>query len=125
MITFSAFKIAENRFLDEKTGKLKIKYFVVFTDTGATARYLSRLRPSVPILAITQDKQVRDQLCLSFGVQPFYYKFPHGKIRSTKFGLKFLKNKGIIKKGEQAIVIYGKHWGIPGQTNTIRVEKIS
>ena len=125
LITFSAFKIAENSFLDEKTGKLKIRYFIVFTDTGATARYLSRLRPSIPILAITQDKQVRDQLSLSFGVQAFCYKFPHGKIRSTRFGLEFLKKKRMVKKGEQTIVIYGKQWGIPGQTNTVRVEKIS
>lgn len=119
-ITLSAYRIMTSQYIT----KMKIKSFVVFTDTGATARFLSRLRPTTPILAITDDQKVRDQLCLSYGVIPFYRKFPQGQIRSTKYALKYLKKKGVLKKGEQTILIYGKHWGIPGGTNTIRVEEV-
>jgi pyruvate kinase len=124
LITFSAFKLINNKHQGDFVDKLDIKAFVVFTDTGATARYLSRLRPAVPIYAVTQTKEVQDQLCLSYGIQPWVFKFPQGEIRSTKLALNFLKEKKVLVKKDKVIVIYGKHWGVPGETNTIRVEEI-
>jgi len=119
-MTLSASKILTSQYIAE----MKVKSFVVFTDTGATPRFLSRLRPTTPIVAITNNKQTRDQLCLSYGVIPFYHKFPQGKIRSTKYALEFLKKKGNLKKGERVVLIYGKQWGTSGGTNTIRVEEV-
>ena len=124
VIAYSAYKMIVGNFEKKLLKEQKIKSFVVFTDRGVTAKFLSRLRPSIPILAISDNRQARDQLCLSYGVIPFYQKFPSGKITSTKYGLLCLKKKGVIKKGDQVIVTYGKQWGTPGQTNTIRVEKI-
>lgn len=34
------------------------------------------------------------------------------------------EKKKILKKGNQVVIIYGKQWGVPGQTNTIRVEEV-
>lgn len=124
LITFSAFKLINNKHQGDFFEKLNIKAFVVFTDTGATARFLSRLRPSIPIYAMTQNHQVRDQLCLSYGVFPCYYKFPQGEIRSTQVALAYLKEKKVLAKKDRVVIIYGKNWGIPGETNTIRVEEI-
>jgi len=124
MVVYSAYKMIENKFLDEVLEKLKIRSFVVFTDTGKTAEFLSRLRPSIPVLAITNDQRVRDKLCLVHGVIPLCHKFPKGQIRSIKYGLIYLKTKGFLKRGDRIISIYGRQWGVPGGTNTIRVEKI-
>ncbi|MBL7159398.1 pyruvate kinase [Candidatus Microgenomates bacterium] len=124
MIAFSAHKIIEGQLFEEFLEKINITNFVVFTDTGTTVRFLSRLRPSIPILVITDDKWVRDQLCLSYGVIPFFHKFPKGSIRSTKYGLLHLKKKGVLQKGDRVITIYGKQWGVSGETNTIRVEEV-
>lgn len=124
MITFSAYKLINNKHKGEFMRKLNIKAFVVFTDTGATARYLSRLRPAMPIYAVTQNKSVQDQLCLCYGIYPTVCQFPQGEIRSTRFGLNFLKEKKFLQKGDKVIMVYGKQWGVPGETNTIRVEEI-
>lgn len=120
VVSFSAMKMLNNKYFENNHPR----GFVVFTDSGVTVRFLSRLRPSIPIFAITDNKQVRDQLCLFYGVCPFYHKFPHGRIRSTRYALEFLKRKGVLKKDDRVILIYGKQWGIPGGTNTIRVEEI-
>ncbi len=124
LMTFSAFKLINNKYQGDFEDKLDIKAFVVFTDTGATARYLSRLRPAVPIYALTQTKEVQDQLCLSYGIQPLVFKFPQGEIRSTRWALDFLKEKKALVKKDKVIMIYGKDWGVPGETNTIRVEEV-
>ncbi len=126
VMTFSAYKIAQNKHSLHFLKQLKLKCFVVFTDTGKTARYLARLRPPIPIIALTQEKTTRDQLCLAYGVRPVYYRFPQNKatIRSTKTALMFLKKKRLLKKGDRVVTIYGRQWGVSGQTNTIRLEEI-
>jgi len=124
LITFSAHKLIQNKHKSEFIKALNIKAFIVFTDTGATARYLSRFRPSVPIISVSEDKQIRDQLCLSYGVKPVCYTFPEGEMRSTKAALLNLKNRKILEQGDRVVVIYGKQWGVAGQTNTIRVEEV-
>lgn len=119
-ITFSAYKMSESEFLEQMT----VDYFVVLTDSGKTARFLSRFRPQIPIIAITNNKTTQDQLCMSYGVKPFLYKYPKGKVRSTKKVLQALKKSKMVSKGDQVIVIYGKQWGVSGNTNTIRVEEV-
>lgn len=101
-----------------------IAKFVVLTEGGHTARVLSSYRPSIPIIAVTQDKKVRNQLCLSYGVRAVCRCFPEGQIYSVGRILRYLKNKGYLKAGERVIITYGKIWGKPGKTNTIKVETI-
>ena len=102
-----------------------ISKFIVLTEGGHTARLLSSYRPKLPIIAVTQDKQVRDQLCLSYAVTPVYRRFPQGQIFSVGRILRRLKSKGYLKAGERVIVVYGKIWGKPGKTNTIKLETIN
>lgn len=124
VMTFSAHKIAKNKHDLDVINRLNLKGFVVLTDRGATAQFLSRLRPPLPIFALTPNKHVRDQLCLSYGVTPFYFKFPEGEIKTSKSVLNYLKEKKALKKGDRVIVLYGRTWGVSGQTNTVRVEEI-
>ncbi|MBC7074233.1 hypothetical protein H5T58_02515, partial [Candidatus Parcubacteria bacterium] len=54
--------------------KFAVKAFLVLTKTGTMARMLSRLKPKIPILALTNDKKIQHQLSLYFGVYPFLTK---------------------------------------------------
>lgn len=98
--------------------------FVVMTDAGETARLLSRYRSSLPILAVTENDKVRDQLCLSYGVVPYYYRFPKGELHSTRLVLDFLKKRGVLLRGQKVILIHGEGWGTPGRTNSVRVQEV-
>lgn len=112
--------------LAEKDYKFKKKLvgFVVMTDEGETARLLSRYRNQLPIFGVTQDKKVRDQLCLSFGVVPFYFRFPKGQLHSVKLVLEFLKKKGVLEAGQKVILVHGEGWGTPGRTNAVRIQEV-
>ena len=106
-----------------------VKAFVVMTETGMTARMLSRLRPNLPIIALTNDKNVRDQLCLSYGVVPLVLKHKsdihkrRGEV-DIKLILNQVKESGYIKKGDKVILIYGEDWGTPGKTSIMRIQEV-
>ena len=115
---------AYNLFKASQMLKKNPKMFLVLTETGQTARFLSRFRPKKPIVAITDRREIRDKLFLSYGVIPFYLKYPKGKIHSLKTVFSFLMRRKVLKKGDFVVVVRGKSWGEPGKTNTISVEQI-
>lgn len=97
---------------------------VVFTETGTTARKLSRFRPRVPIIAITEDDKVRDELCLSYGVTPLLMEFPEGDIVSVDPIIEDLKRMKVVEKGQRLLFIHGHRWREPGLTNTLSLKEV-
>jgi len=97
---------------------------VVFTETGRTARDLSRFRPHVPIYAITEDEKTRNQLNLSYGVIPYLVSLPDGVVLEIDKVIAVLKERGIVSSGRRVIFVHGDHWKIPGLTNTITIKEI-
>jgi len=97
---------------------------VVFTETGRTARDLSRFRPHVPIYAITEDEKTRNQLNLSYGVIPYLVSLPDGVVLEIDKVIAVLKERGIVLSGRRVIFVHGDHWKIPGLTNTITIKEI-
>jgi pyruvate kinase len=51
--------------------RLEAKALVAFTQSGDTARRLARLHTRLPLLAFTPEPGVRNQLALSWGIEPF------------------------------------------------------
>ena len=115
---------AYNLFKASQMLKKNPKMFIVLTETGRTARFLSRYRPEKPIIAITDCQQTRDKLLLPYGIFPYYLKYPQGKIHSLKTVFSFLMRRKVLKEGDFVIVVRGKSWGEPGKTNTISVEQV-
>lgn len=97
---------------------------VVFTETGNTARALARFRPEMPIIALTQNDKVRDQLCLVYGVMPFMMEFPQGDIVSVDPIIADLQGRGLVSKGQRLLFIHGHRWSEPGLTNTLSLKEV-
>ncbi len=55
----------------EVAERIDAKYVVAFTQSGDSARRMSRLRGPVPVLAFTPEAQTRSQLALTWGVETF------------------------------------------------------
>ena len=110
--------------------KENVKAFVVMTETGMTARMISRFRPNLPIIALTNDDKIRDQLCLSYGVIPLMLGnkadiYKQRNVSDIEIILDCVKKSNYIKKGDRIIVVYGEDWGTPGKTCIMRIQEVS
>jgi len=124
-VCYSAYELWMSPFCQKEN----VKAFVAVTKTGMTAQMLSRLRPNLPILALTDNKKVKDQLCLLYGVVPLLLKksgdlYKKRGIPDVKKILYYIKKSGHIKKGEKVIIVYAEDWETSGKTSVIRIQEV-
>jgi pyruvate kinase len=102
-----------------------IKAFVVITESGHTAQSISRLRPKIPVIALAHTQSTYNQLLLLWGVIPIRITMQCASTDS-RFDeiVSFAKQSTILHPGDSVIMIYSNEIGQPGNTNTIRMEKI-
>lgn len=100
------------------------KAIFAFTRGGATARLLSRLRPKMPIIALTALEKSYHQLAFNWGVIPYYD--PHCKSIDDAFRRTsaFALDHHLVSYGDLVIVTAGNPFGISGTTNMMFVESI-
>ena len=100
------------------------KFLVAFTQSGDSARRMSRLRSPIPILALTPEDVVYNQLSLSWGIEPIITPSVDHTDEMVKQVDTILLNSGRAKKGESVMIIAGAPPGIPGSTNAMRVHMV-
>ncbi|MGQ9753379.1 MAG: pyruvate kinase [Thermaceae bacterium] len=101
------------------------KAIVVFTATGSSARRIARTRPRVPVLALTPDPDVRNQLALVWGVYPHLARDPVDTDDMVRIALQEVKALGLAKVGDRVVIEAGVPFGVRGTTNLLRVERVS
>lgn len=106
--------------LAEDTASAKL--IICATTSGFTARNISRFRPAVPIIAVTPSPLTRNQLALSWGVNPQIIKFTDSFNLLLKNIKKLVSRKRLAKKGSTVVVVAGHPFGYKGQSNLIKVE---
>ena len=98
--------------------------FVIFTQSGNTARIMSRYRPQVPIYAFTPYKNVREGLTATYGVVPLPFEY-HPKsevgLKELTKATKILSDQNYIQKGGKLIVLHGDQWGHGSGATSIRI----
>jgi pyruvate kinase len=97
---------------------------VAFTQTGDTARRLSRLQPSQQLLVFTPVEQVQRQMALLWGAEAhlvWMVKTTDDMVRQVDSAL---LNRGVCHPHDLVIVVAGTPPATPGATNTIRVHHI-
>lgn len=100
------------------------KAIFAFTSSGSTARLLSRLRPSMPVIAMTSNERFYNQMILNWGVTPLL----SGECRTLSEAFQvissFALERQIVSDGDLVVVTAGSPFGISGTTNTMIVESI-
>jgi pyruvate kinase len=101
------------------------KAIVALTHSGFTAQMISRYKPFQPILALTPNEIVSNQLCLSFGVE----SVPVKKFRTLNEALAIirthcLKSNKLANKGDKVVIALGHPFGKHVSTNMILVETL-
>jgi pyruvate kinase len=100
------------------------KYLVAFTQSGDSARRMSRLRSSIPMLAFTPEPGTYNRLALSWGVEPLIVPVVTTTDEMVKQVDQILIKSETVSKGENVLIVAGSPPGIPGSTNAMRVHVI-
>ena len=100
------------------------RYLCIFTESGDTARRMSRLRPRIPMMAFATDPAIRRRMAITWGIQSTLVEHvPHTDRMFLQVDDFFLSN-GLAKEGDTVVVVSGSPPGIAGSTNDMRVHKI-
>ena len=103
---------------------LGVKYLVTFTQSGDSAKRLSRLRSRLPMLAFTPIAATRSQLALVWGIETFIVPMARHTDQMALEVDKELLDSGRCEEGDRVIIVAGSPPGIPGSTNALRVHRI-
>ena len=100
------------------------RYLVAFTQSGDSARRLTRYRSHIPILAFTPVPLVRSQLSLSWGVETFIGEPVDHTDEMVRQVDEALLEIGRVHEGDLVVIIAGSPPGIPGSTNALRIHRM-
>lgn len=103
---------------------IRASILVALTESGGTARLISKARPTAPILALSPDEKTLRRLALYWGVIPRYLDMVSDVDRLVRQTSAYLKQSGYASPGERFVMTYGAPVGVRGSTNAIRVELV-
>lgn len=95
-----------------------------FTSGGSTARLISRLRPEMPIIAMTDNEKTYHQMAFNWGVIPFLSDRSATVQEAFQKITDFTLEKRYVSYGDLVVVTAGSPFGISGTTNMMIVESI-
>ncbi|MBD2138241.1 pyruvate kinase [Anabaena sp. FACHB-1237] len=98
---------------------------MTLTQTGATARNVSKFRPKTPILAITPHVNVARQLQLVWGVKPLLVLELPSTGQTFQAAINVAQEKGLLIEGDLVVMTAGTLQGVSGSTDLIKVEVVT
>jgi pyruvate kinase len=100
------------------------KYVCVFTESGDSARRMSRLRFKIPMKAFTPEPSIRRRMALTWGIEAFLVdRVTHTDSMYIQVD-EVLLGQGLAEVGDVVVVISGSPPGISGFTNDLRVHRV-
>ena len=97
---------------------------VTVSESGNTARLLSKYRPEQPIIAFVMRPQVQRQLALSWGITPLLMPLAHSTDELIEVSTTLAEKYGYIHNGELAVVTAGVPVGVSGTTNMVKIHMV-
>lgn len=95
-----------------------------FTSSGFTGRMVSRFRPEMPIVVLTNEPKIYNQMALNWGIIPVDPVSASNVQEALAITSCFALQKGIVRYGDLVVVTAGSPFGISGTTNMMLVESI-
>ena len=94
------------------------------TESGYTAKVISRFRPACPILGACQNQKVRRQLAISWGVHSYLTGFVDSTDRLFSMSVEVARKEGAVKCGDTVVITAGVPIGKSGTTNLIKAQVV-
>ncbi len=122
---FSRVSDAVSHAAAEIADSLGARAILTITQTGYTARMVSRSRPTVPIVAVSDSVQVVRRLQMSWGVWGIHSDNLENSESMTAQAIDKAVQCGFLEDGNLVVLVAGIPRGAPGTTNFVRVETVS
>ncbi|CAM4440555.1 MAG: pyruvate kinase [Paenibacillus macerans] len=104
--------------------ELNAKAIITSTETGYTARMVSKYRPKAPIIAVTTEDQTLRRLALNWGVTPVKGQVASSTDEMFDKAMKGGLDSGVVKEGDLVVITAGVPLGRSGSTNLIKIGQI-
>ncbi len=103
---------------------LGAKAIITVSQSGYTARKVSRFRPECVIIAATTSHKVFNQLALNWGVAPTMAAVQTSPDALFSHAALCAKNTGLVREGDLVVLTGGSEVGKAGNSNTMRIETL-
>ena len=97
---------------------------IACTRSGATARAISRFRPSIPIIAVTPSERTRRQLSMSWGVKTVLSRHPADNDSEIWQAVQAVLEAGYVSVGDVVVVIAGSPYESLSVVDTLRIVRV-
>jgi pyruvate kinase len=96
----------------------------VFTETGSTARLISKYRPRCPVIAFSTVQETRRRLQLFWGVTPRTIDHLKNIDSLTALAAERLLEEKLVQEGDVVGIVAGTPLGIRGTTNFMKLHVV-
>jgi pyruvate kinase len=97
---------------------------VAFTQSGATARLISKRRPATPIVAFTPDEKISRQLSLCWGTEPRLMEGAEDTDDMIREVESRLLEEGRVSVGENLVILSGAPVTARAETNLLKLHRV-
>ncbi len=103
---------------------LGLKAIVAFSQSGFTARLISKYRPPVPILALTHNEGVQRQMSLYWGVDPILMPLLENTDQLINAVEELLLKQKLLRKNDRIALLSGIPLEVRGKTNMLKLHVV-
>ena len=102
-----------------------VQAIVVFTESGYSARLISRYRPPVKVLAMTTSISTVRRLLVNYGVVPALAPATLSTDEMLGQMDTLLVERGLLKPGDKVVFVAGQPVGRSGSTNLMKLHRVA
>ncbi|MCF6262655.1 MAG: pyruvate kinase [Xanthomonadales bacterium] len=106
---------------------VSVQAIVSLTESGSTAKWLSRVSSPVPIFALSPNQQSRRKMALYKDVYPveFIWEKTNTNSEIIDQAIQCLFSQGLLEAGQRVVFTMGERQGMKGGTNTLRLLEVN
>jgi pyruvate kinase len=101
-----------------------VRTIVAFTETGSTARLISKYRPPQRVVAFTPNDVTRRQMALYWGIHPHSFERREYTDDEIAAAGDILAAEGIASPGESVVMVAGVPPNFQASTNLVKVHQV-
>jgi pyruvate kinase len=101
---------------------VSVEAIVALTESGSTARWMSRVRSPVPIIALSPNRASLRRMRLFQHVYPLFFASDHYKTAEVaRAAIERVVEAGLVERGKRVILTLGDEMGVEGGTNVMKI----